>query len=232
MKIPSSTRRNFTAALLGSASFWMYGGHKVWADALQSESLQSYKPKYFNREEWLFLNAACARIFPADAHGPDAALLGAPEFIDRQMDTPYGHGELWYMSGPFKEGAPNLGYQLSLPPRDLYRQAIAAVNAYVRDHHQGQTFAQLIIPEQIALLKLFEQGTMTLGAVPAHTFFEQLRQNTLEGVFSDPLYGGNKALAGWTLLGFPGARADFMDWVNQKGAPYPFGPVSISGETA
>ncbi|GBR70548.1 gluconate 2-dehydrogenase subunit 3 family protein [Gluconobacter kanchanaburiensis] len=232
MKLPSSTRRNFTAGLLGSTSFWIYGGHKVWADALQAESGQPYQPRYFTAEEWRFLNAACARIFPADAHGPDAAALGAPEFIDRQMNTPYGHGELWYMSGPFRSGAPNLGYQLSLPPRDLYRQAIEAANAYVRDQHKAHSFADLSAPDQTAVLKAFEQGKMMLGTVPAHTFFEQLRQNTLEGVFSDPLYGGNKGLAGWTLLGFPGARADFMDWVNQKGAPYPFGPVSISGETA
>lgn len=231
MKLPSSTRRNFTAGLLGSTSFWIYGGHKVWADALQSESSRPYQPQYFTSEEWRFLNAACARIFPADAHGPDGAVLGAPEFIDRQMNTPYGHGELWYMSGPFRSGAPNLGYQLSLPPCDLYRQSIEAANAYARQL-KGQRFDELEPSDQTALLKTFEQGKMMLGAVPAHTFFEQLRQNTLEGVFSDPLYGGNKGLAGWMLLGFPGARADFMDWVNQKGAPYPFGPVSISGETA
>lgn len=232
MKMPSSTRRNFTAGLLGSTSFWMYGGHAALADALVGENGQAYRPAYFNSEEWRFLNAACARIFPADAHGPDAALLGAPEFIDRQMDTPYGQGQLWYMSGPFKDAAPNFGYQLSLSPRDLYRQAIAAADAYVASAHGGHHFADLEPADQIAVLKTFEKGQMMLGAVPAHTFFEQLRQNTLEGVFSDPLYGGNKKLAGWTMLGFPGARADFMDWVNQQGAAYPFGPVSISGETA
>ncbi|EHH67396.1 gluconate 2-dehydrogenase subunit 3 family protein [Gluconobacter morbifer] len=210
----------------------MYKGHQSWADTLNAEDSLSYRPRYFRSEEWRFLKVACARIFPADAHGPDATVLGAPEFIDRQMDTPYGHGELWYMSGPFREAPANLGYQLPLAPRDLYRQAIAAANAYVAARHGGRSFAELDVPAQVNLLKAFEQGKMMLGAVPAHLFFEQLRQNTLEGVFADPLYGGNKKLAGWTLLGFPGARADFMDWVDQKGAAYPFGPVSISGETA
>ncbi|MBB2205166.1 gluconate 2-dehydrogenase subunit 3 family protein [Gluconacetobacter takamatsuzukensis] len=231
MKRPSSTRRRFLAGLLGSTSFWLYSGHDVWAGSLATET-HPYTPRYFTPEEWRFLNAACERIFPTDAHGPGARSLGAPEFIDRQMDTPYGHGALWYMSGPFLTAPANLGYQLSLTPRDIYRQGIAGADAYTRQHHDGRGFADLDAQAQTALLKDLEHGEMSLGAVPAHLLFEQLRQNTLEGVFSDPLYGGNKGLAGWTLLGFPGARADFMDWVNQEGAPYPFGPVSISGETA
>ncbi|MFT9298759.1 MAG: gluconate 2-dehydrogenase subunit 3 family protein, partial [Gluconobacter sp.] len=59
-----------------------------------------------------------------------------------------------------------------------------------------------------------------------------LSNTPLVGVFSYPLYGCNKGLGWWLMLGLPGARADFMDWVNQDGAAYPFGPVSISGETA
>ncbi|GAA4484139.1 gluconate 2-dehydrogenase subunit 3 family protein [Gluconacetobacter asukensis] len=232
VKRPSSTRRRFMGGLLGSASFWLYSDHEVWADALTAVDAGPYTPRYFNQEEWRFLNAACERIFPTDAHGPGARSLGAPEFIDRQMDTPYGHGKLWYMSGPFLNAPENLGYQLSLPPRDIYRQGIAAADAYARQHHDGRSFADLDASAQTAVLKDLEHSEMPLGSVPAHFFFEQLRQNTLEGVFSDPLHGGNKGLAGWTLLGFPGARADFMDWVNQQGAPYPFGPVSISGETA
>ncbi|STS96124.1 gluconate 2-dehydrogenase subunit gamma [Klebsiella pneumoniae] len=35
-------------------------------------------------------------------------------------------------------------------------------------------------------------------------------------------------MVGWTLINFPGARADFMDWV-ERGERYPFPPVSING---
>ncbi len=34
------------------------------------------------------------------------------------------------------------------------------------------------------------------------------------------------------MLGFPGARGDFMDWVDRYGAHYPLGSVSITGERA
>ena len=36
-----------------------------------------------------------------------------------------------------------------------------------------------------------------------------MRTHTMEGMFADPLYGGNKDFAGWRLVGFPGAQAMF-----------------------
>jgi gluconate 2-dehydrogenase gamma chain len=39
-------------------------------------------------------------------------------------------------------------------------------------------------------------------------------------------------MGSWKMIGFPGARADYMDWVDQPGKTYPLGPVSISGEKA
>jgi hypothetical protein len=31
----------------------------------------------------------------------------------------------------------------------------------------------------------------------------------MEGMFADPIYGGNKDFAGWRLVGFPGAQPQF-----------------------
>ena len=33
--------------------------------------------------------------------------------------------------------------------------------------------------------------------------------HTMEGMFADPIYGGNKGFAGWRLVGFPGAQPSF-----------------------
>jgi gluconate 2-dehydrogenase gamma chain len=44
------------------------------------------------------------------------------------------------------------------------------------------------------------------------------------------MYGGNRGMAAWKMIGFPGARADFKDWITQPGKVYPLGPVSIQGE--
>lgn len=51
----------------------------------------------------------------------------------------------------------------------------------------------------------------------------------VEGYFGDPMYGGNKDMAAWKMIGYPGVRADYLEWVGEA-KPYPYGPVSIYGE--
>ncbi|GAN96608.1 gluconate 2-dehydrogenase subunit gamma [Komagataeibacter europaeus NBRC 3261] len=190
-----------------------------------------YTPRFFTPAEWAFLIAACDRLIPADENGPGALALDVPRFIDMQMDTPYASGAQWYMQGPFVQGPDNLGYQLPYAPRDLYRRGIAGMNAHAATRH-GRPFAGLAPALQDDLLHGAENGSMTFGDMPSTVFFDQLLANVMEGAFSDPVHGGNTGLGGWTMLGFPGARADFMDWVDRYGAHYPLGSVSISGETA
>ncbi len=185
-----------------------------------------YKPIFFNPEEYLFLCHACERILPQDENGPGAQALGVPRFIDRQMTTPYGHGDLWYMKAPFVNGPPELGYQLPYSPQDLYRGAITPINTYCLMTYHA-IFAALSPEWQDDVLHTLEDNKLSFNEIPGATFFEQLRTNTLEGAFSDPAYGGNYAMGGWKMMGFPGARADFMDWINQEGAPYPLGPVGM-----
>ncbi|KVC69486.1 gluconate 2-dehydrogenase [Burkholderia ubonensis] len=188
-----------------------------------------YKPTFFDAREWAFVQAAVDRLIPADAEGPGALEAGVPEFIDRQMETPYAHGALWYMQGPFQQGVPELGYQLKLVPRDIYRLGIAAVDRYCTKAH-GKPFAELDAAARAAVLGALEKGSAQIDDVPPAVFFGQLLQNTREGYFCDPVHGGNRGMAAWKMIGFPGARADFMDFVNQNGKPYPYGPVSINGE--
>nr|WP_177205231.1 gluconate 2-dehydrogenase subunit 3 family protein [Burkholderia sp. WP9] len=64
------------------------------------------------------------------------------EFIDRPMDTLYGHGALWYMQAQFAVGVPELVYQSELVPRGLYRLGIRAVDEYCL-HERGKRFADL-----------------------------------------------------------------------------------------
>ncbi|MDE1181855.1 gluconate 2-dehydrogenase subunit 3 family protein [Paraburkholderia sp.] len=188
-----------------------------------------YKPRFFDAKEWSFIHAAVDRLIPPDSEGPGAVDAGVPEFIDRQMDTPYAHGALWYMQAPFKQGVPELGYQLKLVPRDLYRLGIASVNAYCTTAH-GKPFDALDAATRDTVLGALEKASVELQDVPANVFFAQLLQNTREGYFCDPIHGGNREMGGWKMIGFPGARADFMDFVNQNGQAYPYGPVSIEGK--
>ncbi|MEB7885242.1 gluconate 2-dehydrogenase subunit 3 family protein [Serratia fonticola] len=188
-----------------------------------------YQPTFFTPEEWAFVQAAVARLIPADERGPGALEAGVPEFIDRQMNTPYATGSIWYMQGPFNpDVAPEMGYQLPLVPKQIYNLGISDADAYSKQT-AGKVFAELDGAQQDALLQKFESGEAEFAQLPAKLFFSYLLQNTREGFFSDPIHGGNKEMVGWKLINFPGARADFMDWV-ERGERYPFPPVSIRGE--
>lgn len=190
---------------------------------------RDYQPTFFTVEEFAFIKAAVARLIPQDERGPGALEAGVPEFIDRQMNTPYASGTNWYMQGPFHpDAAHEFGYQMSLLPKDIYRLGIADANDYAKAQ-QGKHFAELTTEQQDALLHKMERGEAEFKQLPATLFFSSLLQNTHEGFFSDPIYGGNQNMVGWKLIGFPGARADFMDWV-ERDERYPFPPVSIRGE--
>jgi gluconate 2-dehydrogenase gamma chain len=195
----------------------------------QGQSGGTYAPTFFIASEWTFISAAIDRLIPSGGDGPGGVEAGVPEFIDRQLELPYGHGAYFYMSGPFQPNAPaELGYQLRHTPRELYRLGIAASDGACKQQWD-RTFAELDAPHQDAFLTLLETGKSGIpGPVPS-AFFAQLLGNTKEGYFADPLYGGNRDMAAWRMIGFPGARADFTDWINRAGQAYPFGPVSVNG---
>jgi len=193
-----------------------------------SSDVSDYRPTFFTAEEWAFLNAAVAHLIPDDERGPGAVEAGVPEFIDRQMNTTYGTGGLWYMQGPFHPDAPaELGYQLKLSPQQIYRLGIQETDAYCRNTF-GKPFVELTSERQEQVLQALDDNKAPFEALPAGTFFSLLWSNTKEGFFCDPIHGGNKHLVGWKLINFPGARADFMDWV-ERDERYAFPPVSING---
>jgi gluconate 2-dehydrogenase gamma chain len=191
---------------------------------------QPYTPTYLTAAEWKFVNAAVDHLIPSDQYGAGAVETGVPEFIDRQLETPWGHGKLWYMQGPFHtDVAPELGYQVDQTPRDVYRLGIAACDAWCQKQH-GKVFADLDKDLQEQILKDVDTGKIAFDKVSSRTFFNFLLSNAKEGYLADPIYGGNKHMAGWKMVGFPGARADYIDWADQPNVKYPYGPVSISGE--
>jgi gluconate 2-dehydrogenase gamma chain len=224
----SSSRRDFLSqmvALVPSVSMAAVAP----VSALLAAPAKAYSPTYFSREEWAFLLAACARLIPSDENGPGAVELGVPEFIDREMEGMYGHAANWYMQGPFASAPPELGYQSPLTPREVYRAGIAAVDEHCRRTIGNKSFSELPAPTQDLVLTELEKGTLDFKAVSGKSFFDFLLQNAKEGYLADPIHGGNRNMGSWKMIGFPGARADFLDWVDQHGTPYPLGPVGIAG---
>src|SRR5512140_892329 len=145
--------------------------------ALRTSSAQGHSPRYFTREEWAFLQAACARLIPTDENGPGAVELGVPEFIDREMDGAFGHAANWYMQGPFASAPPELGYQSSLTPRAVYRAGIAAVDAHCRRMFGNKSFSELPAETQDSVLTDLEKGALDFENVSGASFFDLLLQN-------------------------------------------------------
>lgn len=131
------------------------------------------------------------------------------------------------MQAPFVPSLEQFGYQFHMSPRELYRSALPGLNQAVQKS-LGKPYAELDAAQRDALIAQLEKGTLDIGAVPPKVFFGQLLQNTKEGYFCDPKHGGNKDMAAWKMINFPGARADYMDWVEQYGKKYPLPPASIA----
>lgn len=147
--------------------------------------------RFFTETEALIVAAAAARIFPSDEAGPGAREAGVAIFIDRQLAGPYGRDRFRYTQPPFEDGPKGLGYQGSAAPRQIYRDGLKGL----------QGFHLLALAAQDEALRKIES---TL-------FFSLLRQNTIEGMFCDPIHGGNAGMIGWQLVGFPGPRLSNFD---------------------
>ena len=98
------------------------------------------------------------------------------------------------------------------PPGRCLPQSAAALDRYCRAEG-GKPFAQLPPERQDQLLSGLEAGTVQLEGADGKTFFETLLKNVQEGFFADPIYGGNKDMCGWKMIGYPGAHYDYRDWV-------------------
>ncbi|TPN37954.1 gluconate 2-dehydrogenase subunit 3 family protein [Mesorhizobium sp. B2-3-3] len=184
---------------------------------------------FFTPEEAAFVEAATERLIPEDDLGPGAKTCGVPLFIDHQLAGAFGRAGSWYMQGPWGKGQDTQGFQSRMMPSALYRAAIKAIDEHAVSSEAGKLFADLPAEAQDAILSDLEGGKLDLGGADAKTFFKMLWQNTKEGMFSDPIYGGNKDMAGWKMLGFPGVRYNYLDWVDRHGEHYDQPPVGIRG---
>jgi len=202
-------RREFLsipAAALGGTLLYTLAGEPF---RLQGQAGQVKVPlRFFTAQEARVVAAACERIFPSDASGPGATEAGVVIYIDRQLAGPYGADKNRYSKGPWRESYPEHGYQGKENPRDTYRAGIRGLG----------NFAGLSIDEQ----------TKKLTSIEKTHFFALLRAHTIEGMFSEPMHGGNAGLIGWQLVGFPGPQMSHRNEIDKHfGQPWRPKPQSL-----
>ena len=215
-----------TGAVAQPHSHKMPASSQVEAHASMADGTSAPHPTYlfFNSDEAAFIEAAVARLIPSDSDWGGAVEAGVPNYIDKQLAGAWGAGERLYRSGPWQPGTPSQGYQLPYTPAELFHTALAAINKSLA----RTPFADMSDAQQDAFLERLEKGGTDLGGVPSDIFFQQLWQSTLEGFFSDPVYGGNRDMISWRMIGFPGAYASYYDLVDQHGIKLDRPPVSLA----
>jgi hypothetical protein len=133
-----------------------------------------------SESERKILEAFVDRLAPKDEHGPGAVECGAANYIDQQLA-----GAL-------------------APEKANFAAGLAAIEAFSQ-RSQSAAFAGLSEEKRDAVLTAMEGGSAA-GFANARAVFSRIRRLTLEGMFSDPHYGGNTNFAGWDLIRYPGPR--------------------------
>jgi gluconate 2-dehydrogenase gamma chain len=185
---------------------------------------------YFKPEEALFIEAVVDHMVPKDELSPSGTDIGIATYIDRALAGAWGKGDRLYMQGPWGRGTANQGYQLPLTPAALYRAGIEGANAHCRKAY-GQTFDRCSTEQKETFLRELSGGKITLaGGLAGRAFFGALYQNVMEGMFADPIYGGNRDKVCWKMIGFPGVAANNAENVKQyaDGRRFPANPVGIA----
>ena len=224
-------RRNF----LISSAIWFAGttsltrasvirDHMPWAP-YPSSAPRIERPgpwQFFTADEASAIEAIVDRIIPPDPQTPGGKEAGCAVFIDRQLKGPYGSGAGLYKLGPLHQGHKAAGAAIRgrRPPSSIARVSPRSTSI-ARRVSAAKTFAELSAEQQDDMLKQIEVGKIKFDGVDAQGFFSALLKDVPEGFFSDPIHGGNRDMVGWKMIGFPGIRYDYRDWVDRHNERYP-----------
>jgi gluconate 2-dehydrogenase gamma chain len=197
----------------------------------QAQSAATAAPGYafLNLDEAAFVEALVDHMVPADQYSPKGTAMGLNIFIDRALAGGWGKGDRLYMQGPWKPGVPSQGYQLPLTPAELYRAGIAATNAHCAKTY-GKSFDRLDATQRQEVLVGLSSAKITFSdGLPVRVFWSTVYQTVIEGMYSDPIYGGNRNKAGWKMIGFPGVIATHaQDIVKYRDKKFPADYTSIA----
>jgi gluconate 2-dehydrogenase gamma chain len=170
---------------------------------------------FFTAQEAATVEAFVDRLIPADDLSPGGKDCGCAVYIDRQLAGPNGRFASNYMSGPFQKGTKQQGPQSPVTPAQQYRKDLAALDSACRDKFSGKAFADLSDAQKDDVIGGLEHGTFKLSGTDGEEFFKLILKDTQNGFLADPIYGGNRNLASWKMIGFPGTHYDYRDWIDR-----------------
>jgi gluconate 2-dehydrogenase gamma chain len=228
--------------LLGSSAIALLALHSRIAGAALIKGGLPWKPgsadpptrvkpdgwHYFTPQEATTVEAFVDRLIPADPDTPGGKDCGCAVYIDRQLAGPYGRNESYYMMGPFQQGTKEQGPQSALTIAQQYRKGLSALEGACRAKYSGKGFADLSDGEKDEVITGLEHGSLKLEGVDGESFFKLILTDTRNGFLADPIYGGNKDMAAWKMIGFPGTHYDYRDWIDRHNQRVTLPTISIA----
>lgn len=144
------------------------------------------------------VEAMSERIWPATEGDPGAIAAGVVFYIDRSLSDYYRDLQ------------------------DTYRRGIDSVNSYAMKRF-GDDMAKLSEQQQNEILTNLEKNAEEVRSFfvnpSAPDFFALVLKHTHEGLFSDPIYGGNRNFVGWKSIGYTGPRYFYTAEMQRTFAP-------------
>jgi hypothetical protein len=187
--------------------------------------------KFFTPHEAQVVEALTARLMPGTPDDPGAREAGVVYYIDNMLAYQDGLPEPTYRQSPYAETyqgdeAPTTndygviwiaedeieryGYQSILTPRDVFRLGVAAAERYAGERFGDGVLALSEAQQDELITALLDNEATGFDPLTPEAFFHALRRYTSEGMFSDPVYGGNRNFVGWQLIGYPGAQRAYL----------------------
>ncbi|GGA45271.1 gluconate 2-dehydrogenase subunit 3 family protein [Psychrobacillus lasiicapitis] len=170
---------------------------------------------FFTPDEYRMTQTAVERIYPADDNGPGAKDLNAAIYIDHQLAGQYGLNSKDYRLGNFYAPEPTQGAQTKILNKDLFLLGLKELNNYSKQNFEAN-FVELEAADQDTALAAFSEGKAQFAGTSSSEFFNLLRKLTIEGVYADPLYGGNKDMQGWAMRKYPGSRMSYVKEIQSE----------------
>jgi len=198
--------------------------------------------QFFTVHEAKTVEAFTARIMPGSPDDPGAREAGVTTYIDNMLTYEEGYAQPTYRQAPYAEtytadappvisDAPGAyqvvyvladqldryGFQSIMSQRETYRLGLTALDQYAQSKFQA-AFIDLTEEQQDQIVGDLANNKAGVFSQPTGIgFFRMVRGHTIEGMFSDPGYGGNRDMVGWKLIGYPGAqRAYTVDDIHNE----------------
>ncbi len=229
-KLLTASAATVTAGVAATAKAVTINGVPQWLPFDHNGPLH-YEAKgwqFFTLEEAREVEAIVERLIPADDLSVSGKEAGCAVFIDRQLAGHYGRYERLYQHGPF---VPGVEPPSELVPAERYRVGLEQLGRHCQATF-GKRFSELEGDQRDEVLRKMESGDIAFEGIESKVFFEQILQNAMEGFFADPIYGGNRDMVSWKMLGFPGARYDYRPYIDRHNEKLDLIPLSIIGSSS